>query len=200
MCFSKIFSAILVAGIISLSACTEGNPTQAAKLLTNNNSAVTESPDGPKRITDPKELSSLVNFLKDSRAKGIKEGATIQGVSGATGGFSGISTTGRVLNFSGSVSGVDASDMNLAGLRAIVEFVDVYGNTIAIWEYSAAYSNNGGFSDMTESERMSGTCSRTAAQLSIPANVTTIYMSLYVWDRTQPSVFQKLLQWQSVTP
>jgi hypothetical protein len=179
MRFSKVFSSALLIGTFSLSACTEqGSLTQpTAKAAKSDILVSPTASSGPRQITDAKELADIAALLKSNRENSPKDGAVIQGVGSASGSFTGVGTAGNTLNFGATVSGID-------------------GSTLGIWEYSGSYSN--GFGDMSTTEAMNGSCSRTADGLALAGNVKHIYMSLYAWDRSDPGTHNKFLAWNPI--
>jgi hypothetical protein len=202
MRLNNTFSITLVLGIISLSACQENTLLPTAETAREVNSPTAKILLPPMQITDAGELAKLKSLF-ENRDSRLKKGAQTQGVGNATGYLSNIDLKpnglgGRNLEFTGTVMGVVASDMVVAGLRAFVTFEDATPNAISTWEYSAAYANNGGFTEMDMTEKTYGSCTRVAAALPVPSNARIAYISLYVWDRTDPTTHHKFLAWYPV--
>lgn len=196
------WKAVVVGVVISgmATACQNGN--SPVGVVESESQMSTSNVGTAKQIIDSQQIAQVLKELKEQqslignpKSKGI---ASIHGVGNASGSLSGITASaGGTLKFTGSVSGVDGSDMVVAGLRALVEFENAYGQTLSIWEYR----DGCGFPNMNSSEKAQGyyTLTTPDPQLAVPSNVKTIRISLSVWDLTNPSTHYKFLDYQVIT-
>jgi hypothetical protein len=180
---------ILAVGFLS-TACQDSN-SLVGGLANKDDMPLTSAANGKQILSKNQNLNAGKSLPKD--------GSSIQNVGNAVGSFSNIVTGAAgsgFLTFNASASGISdaATGMILPGLRALIEFESLNGTTIQIIEYSGS-SSSCGFHDMTASEKSSGTISRTASAVQIPAGTVLIRMALYAWDRAIPGVHNKLLQY-----